>query len=84
MDDHDSAQDPASERPATAPAETHASEPTMATIDDPVAQRSERRGQMLGKVIAALRRGGLDCCVVLTEGETPASAEPAPIPRKMQ
>ena len=83
MDDRDSEQDPASELP-TAPPEAQTTPALLAATEDQGAQRGDRRGQMLGKAIAALRRGGLDCCVVLSEGETPAAAEPATISRKIQ
>jgi hypothetical protein len=33
-------------------------------------QHETCQGHLARKVIAAFRRGGVDCCVVLTEGDT--------------
>ena len=61
MDDHDSQRDDGESADWTTPELVEVAAPRRDDCQRPIAQR----------VIAALRRGGINCCVVLTDPDEP-------------
>ena len=61
MNDHDSEREDAASAELTAP--------ELVAIAAP--RRDDCQRHIAQRVIAALRRGGINCCVVVTDGEEP-------------